>query len=54
MGYPTARNSFERAKNSSENDAIRSLAEGLVALSRAIEDDIRKLEREVSSIKSRL
>jgi hypothetical protein len=48
MGYSSARTCFERAK-SSENEAIRSLAEGLVELSRAIETDIKRLAEELHS-----
>jgi hypothetical protein len=44
MGYPTARSNFEQAKNTRDpNEVIRKLADGLVQLSRAIEDDLRKL-----------
>ena len=55
MGYVSARNNFQNAKNTSDNNqALQNLADGLIDLSRAIESDINKLERELSSIKSRL
>jgi len=53
MGYATARQNFENAK-SADNDAIRQIAEGLVQLSRAIESDFNKIEREVKDVKSKL
>jgi hypothetical protein len=45
MGYVGARDSFENAKSKTNDPAIQDLAEGLRQLARAIEDDIRKLER---------
>jgi hypothetical protein len=53
MGYATARQNFENAK-SADDHAIRQIADGLVQLSRAIESDFNKLEREISSIQSKL
>jgi hypothetical protein len=54
MGYPTARQSFEGAKSETNDPAIQEIAEGLIQLSRAMESDFNKLEREVSAIKSKL
>jgi hypothetical protein len=54
MGYIGARDSFEKAIEKTKDPAIKELAEGLIDLSRAIEDDIGKLEREVKNIKSRV
>lgn len=53
MGYATARQNFETAK-SSDNYAIQQIAEGLVQLSRAIENDFNKMERELKSIESKV
>ena len=53
MGYVTARQNFESAKSANDH-AIQQIAEGLVQLSRAIENDFNKLEREVNAIKSKL
>lgn len=47
MGYPTARQNFEQAKSASDSEAIVKLADGLIALSRAIETDLAKIERAV-------
>ena len=54
MGYVGARSSFESAKSKTNDAAIQDLAEGLRQLARAVEDDIRKLERELSAVKSRV
>ncbi len=47
MGYPTARQNFESAKGQTNDEAIRQIAQGLVELSRAIEEQLKKIEREV-------
>jgi hypothetical protein len=54
MNYPLTIESFERARNSSENEAMRNLAEGMIALSHAIQSDFGTLERELSAIKQEL
>ena len=54
MGYVTARQNFESAKSESDNLAIQEIADGLVQLSRAIESDFNKLEREISDIRGKL
>jgi hypothetical protein len=54
MGYPTARSNFEGARGKTDDPAIQDIADGLVQLSRAIESDFNKLERELSAIKSKL
>ncbi len=47
MGYVGARSSFESAKTVSNDKAIQLLADGLVQLSRAIQNDLEKLQREI-------
>jgi uncharacterized coiled-coil protein SlyX len=54
MGYSSARQKFESAKASAQDSAIHNLAEGLVDLARAIEDDINKLERQLQTITNRV
>ncbi len=54
MGYVGARNTFQSAKSKTDDPAIEELAEGLRQLAQAIEDDIKKLEREVKAIASRI
>jgi hypothetical protein len=54
MGYPTARQNFESAKGQTNDPAIQQIADGLVQLSRAIESDLNKLDRELSAVKSKL
>jgi len=54
MGYPTARQNFESAKGKTDDPAIQEIADGLIQLSRAIESDFNKLERELSGIESKL
>jgi hypothetical protein len=44
-----------KARNQKTDDpAIQDLAEGLRQLARVIEDDIKKLEREIKAIASRI
>lgn len=54
MGYVGARSDFDSAKSKTNDPAIQDIAEGLRQLARAVEDDIKKLEREIKSIASRI
>ena len=54
MGYIGARNTFQNAKSKTDDPAIQDLAEGLRQLAQAVEDDLKKLEREVKAIASRI
>jgi hypothetical protein len=54
MGYAGARSTFEEAKGSSEDLGVRKLAEGMIQLSRAIEDHLRSVERELRTISNRV
>jgi hypothetical protein len=54
MGYVGARGSFESAKSKTDDPAIQDLAEGLRQLAQVIEDGIKKLEREIKAIASRV
>lgn len=56
--FYSAREKFELAKNSSRDQATATIAEGLMDLSRAIENELRsverKLEQELHTIKNRV
>ena len=52
MSYASARNLAQSAKNSSPEEAIKKLADAVHALSRAVEQDVRDLERQISQIKN--
>jgi hypothetical protein len=54
MGYVGARTSLESAKTASKDDAIQQLSDGLVQLSRAIQNDLEKLQREMHTVASRI
>jgi hypothetical protein len=54
MGYAMTRNTLETVKNQTEDKALQSIALALMQLSRAIEADFSKLDRELASIKSQL
>jgi hypothetical protein len=47
MGYVTARQTFESAKSKTDDSAVQALADGLIQLSKAIEDDLSKLKSEI-------
>jgi len=53
MSYSSARASAQNAVSTNTQEAISYLAEAIRALSRALEQDIAKLEREISQLKSR-
>ena len=44
MGYITARQTFENVKKSTDDKALQDLADGLIQLSRAIEEDLKKVK----------
>lgn len=52
--YYAAREKFDYARSAADDQAIAAIAEGLHALSRAVESDINKLERELQTIKNRV
>jgi hypothetical protein len=52
MGYISAREQFEMAGATSEDQAVKGLAEGLDRLSRAIQNDLVKLDREIKEVKA--
>ena len=54
MSYAGARDTFESAKSKTNDPAIQDLADGLVRLARVIEDDFKKLEREIHAVASRI
>jgi hypothetical protein len=54
MGYAGARSALESAKNQTDDPAIKNIAEAIIQLSRVIETDFNKLEREIGSIKTKL
>jgi serine/threonine protein kinase HipA of HipAB toxin-antitoxin module len=51
MSYSSARNLAQTAKSSTNDDAIRKLAEAIHTLSRTVEQDIAKLERQIKNLK---
>ncbi len=51
MGFSAARTSFENAKSNSQQEAMLQLAEGLIQLSRAIQNELEEIHREVRSRK---
>jgi hypothetical protein len=55
VGYITARRKFEEAKaNAKDNKAaIETIAEGLVQFTRAVENDLRKLQSTIDTVKGR-
>jgi len=52
MGYVSAREQFEMAAEKSGDQAFKGLAEGLDRLSRAIQNDLVKLDREIKEVKA--
>lgn len=54
MGYAMTRHTLENVKNQTNDNALQSVAVALMQLSRAIEADFAKLDRELASIKSQL
>jgi hypothetical protein len=54
MSYSSARTSAQNATSASPVEAINYLAEAIRLLSRAVEQDVAKIEREISQMKSRL
>jgi hypothetical protein len=54
MGHVGARQDFQTAKSKSEDEGVRALAEGLIKLSRAMEDDVRDLKCDIESVRSRV
>ena len=54
MTYSDARTKFEEAKNSGENQATIAIAMGLEMLARAIEKDIKDLDRDLQTIKNKV
>lgn len=54
MSYSSARASAQTAANLPHDQAIKQLAEAIYALSRAVEKDVKELERGISSIKTKL
>lgn len=49
MSYSTARQCFESAKGQPTEEAVRKIAEGLLELSRSIEQQLKNIEAEVGS-----
>jgi hypothetical protein len=45
MGNISARQKFEAARDAADNEAMKLMAEGLIQLSRAIEEQLKKLPR---------
>jgi len=54
MSYVMSRQSFESAKQMTDDEAIQTLAEGLISLSRAIENDLNKQDRDLAAIKRKV
>ncbi len=54
MGYATARAKFQNVLSNAPDAPFRELAEGLIQLSRAIEDDLRNLKRELDDVRSKV
>jgi hypothetical protein len=52
--YTGARNDLESAKVDTDDPAVQQIADALIRLSRAIESDFNKIEREISTIKQKL
>jgi hypothetical protein len=50
MGYVSARDKFENVQKMSNDTALRNLAEGLIELSRSLEDDLRKIKSEIDDL----
>ena len=51
MSYSSARSMAQGAKTSPPDRAIHELADAITKLSRAIEQDIAKIEREIRQLK---
>jgi hypothetical protein len=49
MSYTEARSHFENAKNNTADATLIEIANGLKHLSHAIEEDIRRLERDIQN-----
>jgi len=45
MGYPSAREKFEAAREATNDQALKLMAEGLIQLSRAIEEHLKNMPR---------
>lgn len=50
MGYVTARDKFETVQRMADDAALRNLAEGLIELSRSLEEDLRKIRSEIDDL----
>jgi hypothetical protein len=53
MSYTEARSHFENAKNTTAEQTLIEIANGLKHLSHAIEEDIRTLEQDIRSLQNR-
>jgi len=51
MSYSSARANAQNATSANPQDAINYLAEAIRALSRTVEQDVAKLEREIAQMK---
>jgi hypothetical protein len=51
MSYSEARNHFEKARNSTADQVVIDLLEGLKHLSHAVEEDIRTLGQSIRDIR---
>jgi hypothetical protein len=49
MGFINARSNFETAKNSSTDQVIKKLADGLIELSRGIESALKEIKEQGNS-----
>jgi hypothetical protein len=54
MSYGSARASAQAAIDSPNDQAIKQLAEAIYALSRAVEKDVKDLQREINFLKTKL
>jgi|HubBroStandDraft_6_1064221.scaffolds.fasta_scaffold65085_5 hypothetical protein len=54
MSYSSSRSLAQSAKHSTDDEAIVKLADAIYALSRAIEQDIDRLDRDVRRVKSEI
>jgi hypothetical protein len=54
MGYGSAKEKLKEAMGVSADMGVRRIAEALLDLTRAIEDDFNKLEREIKAVESKV
>ena len=47
MAYSSARSDFEEVKRISKDPVVQKLAEGLIQFTRAVENDIKKIENKI-------